>query len=600
MPDGPLHKAIRRTLDRLQNAEELTDGQLLERFVSERDEGAFEALLRRHGPMVLRVCRRLLHDPNDAEEAFQATFIVLVRKAAAIGRRDLVGGWLHGVASRIALKARSQASQRRSQEQPVESLTLETLAHEDPAGNPGWNDLRPVLDEELGRLPEKYRTPMVLCYLEGKTNTEAAQQLGWARWTTATRLARGRALLKRRLTRRGLELSGVALAALLTHEAVAAQEPGSTVVILKLSAAGSATLAGNGGAASLAEAVINVLFWSKVKAYGLIAATLTVVLVLGSTLAFLPGVLQDAPSTRTDDHPVQLGVNASLGGKRPFPDDNPWNQEVAGEPVDPNSDALLARIGLDKPLRPEFGTTANGAPFGIPYVVVAGKQPRVAVRFNYEAESDPGPYPIPPDAPIEAGPIGDENRHMIVLDRDNWKLYEMLAPRPDGPGWRAATGASFDLNSNKLRPWGATSADGAGLPIFPGLVRYDEVIEQRAIRHALRFTVRQTRRAFVAPARHYASMLKDPDLPPMGMRVRLKADYDISTFPPSAQVILSALKRYGMFVASHGPDWGLSGAPDPRWNDAELRTLERVKGKDFEVVRMNRIEAREMPPPGER
>jgi hypothetical protein len=284
-----------------------------------------------------------------------------------------------------------------------------------------------------------------------------------------------------------------------------------------------------------------------------------------------------------------LGQNTSLHGKRVFPPDNPWNQRIDKEPVDPNSDTLIASIGLEKPLHPDFGTVYNGAPSGIPYIVVAGNTPKVPITFSYPDESDPSPYPIPLNAPIEGGPNSDGDRHILVIDRDHWKLYELFSAHPQGKGFQAGSGAVFDLNSNQMRPAGWTSCDAAGLPIFPGLVRYDEVVEQKAIRHALRFTIVRSRRAYVYPARHFASSKTDPSLPPMGMRVRLKADYDISSFPPHAQVILQALKTYGMIVADNGSDWYISGAPDPRWDDDELGTLKRVKGKDFEVVKMGTL-----------
>jgi len=206
----------------------------------------------------------------------------------------------------------------------------------------------------------------------------------------------------------------------------------------------------------------------------------------------------------------------------------------------------------------------------------------------YGSESDPGPYPVPRNAPIEGGPKSSGNRHVLVIDRDRWKLYELYKAYPtnNGLSWDARGGAVFDLKSNALRPDGWTSADAAGLPIFPGLVRYDEVYEQREIRHALRFTVPRTRRAYVYPARHYASSETDPNLPPMGMRVRLKASFDISRYSPPIQVILRALKKYGMFVADNGGGWFLSGAPDMRWSDDVLGMLKTVKGSDFEVVRM--------------
>jgi len=289
--------------------------------------------------------------------------------------------------------------------------------------------------------------------------------------------------------------------------------------------------------------------------------------------------------------PIAYGPGVSVGGRRPFPDDNPWNQDVLQEPVDPNSAALIASIGLDTGLHADFGTVWNGAPNGIPYVVVPGTQPKVPVRFEYADESDPGPYPVPPDAPIEGGPTSDGDRHILTVDADNWLLYELFAAYPENGGsrWRAGSGAIFNLNSNELRPAGWTSADAAGLPILPGLVRYDEAVEQGAIRHALRFTARRTRRAYVAPARHYASRITDPNVPPMGMRVRLKASFDVSGFPPPVQVILQAMKTYGMFLADNGSDWFVSGAPDPRWNDDQLATLRRVRGRDFEVVKMGPI-----------
>ncbi|MCX6022214.1 MAG: hypothetical protein NTZ05_10885 [Chloroflexi bacterium] len=243
-------------------------------------------------------------------------------------------------------------------------------------------------------------------------------------------------------------------------------------------------------------------------------------------------------------------------------------------------------MGLDTSLHPDFGTVWEGDPIGIPYMVVAGAQPTVPVRFEYADESDPGPYPIPADAPIEGGPGSDGDRHILIVDRDNWKLYELFAAYPEqgGARWRAGSGAIFDLASNALRPGGWTSADAAGLPIFPGLVRYDEAVEQGAILHALRFTARRTQRAYVAPARHYAGSITDPNVPPMGTRVRLRASFDTSSFPPAMRAILKAMQTYGMLLADNGSDWYVSGAPDPRWNDDELRSLRRVRGRDFEVV----------------
>ena len=279
-----------------------------------------------------------------------------------------------------------------------------------------------------------------------------------------------------------------------------------------------------------------------------------------------------------------LGPNAAIPFPL-FPTDNPWNTRVDTLPVDANSAAYLASMGLSTGLHADFGTEWDGAPNGIPYICVSGTQEKVPVSFDYADESDPGPYPIPSDAPIEGGPGSDGDRHVLVLDVDHQMLYELFAayPQPDG-SWKAGSGAIFDLGSNALRPAGWTSADAAGLPILPGLVRYDEAVTEGVIDHALRFTVARTQKAYLYPATHYASSSTDPDLPPMGLRVRLKAGFDISGFSPEVRVILQALKTYGMMVADNGSNWYVSGAPDPRWNDDDLHELSRVKGSDFEVV----------------
>ena len=300
-------------------------------------------------------------------------------------------------------------------------------------------------------------------------------------------------------------------------------------------------------------------------------------------------LLLAAGCSGAEPRPAIPGESPTLEGVSIFPPDNPWNLRVDGEPVDPNSDALLASIGLDTGLHPDFGANWNGGPFGIPFVVVSGTQPRVPVEFEYADESDPGPYPIPPDAPIEGGASSSGDRHIIVVDRDAGMLYELFAAYPEGDGWRAGSGAVFDLSSNALRPAGWTSADAAGLPILPGLARYDEAVSAEGIRHALRFTASRTRRGYVSPARHYASSSTDPDLPPMGMRVRLKASVDISGFPPQARAVLSALKTYGMILADNGSNWYISGAPDSRWSDDDLRALGQVTGSDFEVVQMGPV-----------
>lgn len=285
---------------------------------------------------------------------------------------------------------------------------------------------------------------------------------------------------------------------------------------------------------------------------------------------------------------VELGANASLNGLRLLPDDSPWHQDISKNPVDPRSARILARIGLDKPLRGDFGTEYEGAPMGIQYVVVAKGQKRVPVKFvEYAEESDAGPYPIPPDAPIEGGPKGTGDRHVIVLDRDEWRLYEIFNAFPEANGaWKSDGGAIWDLRKSQVRNPGWTSADAAGLPILPGLVRYDEAVVKGAIEHALRFTLARTRRAYVPPASHYASKDLDEDLAPMGMRVRLRADFDVSGFAPEVKAILVALKTYGMFLADNGSDNFISGAPHASWNVDTLRQLMRVKTRDLEIVEM--------------
>jgi hypothetical protein len=305
----------------------------------------------------------------------------------------------------------------------------------------------------------------------------------------------------------------------------------------------------------------------------------------------LVGSLAAVAAAEAEQAKVQLGANASLGGQRLLPDDSPWHQDISKSPVDPRSGRILARVGLDKTLHPDFGGVYEGTPIGIPYVVVPGNQKKVPIAFKDAEESEPGPYPIPPNAPIEGGPNSKDDRHVIVLDRDNWKLYEVFNAFPDGKGgWRGDSGAIWDLRKNQVRPPRWTSADAAGLPILPGLVRYDEAVEKGAIEHALRFTLRRTRRAYVPPASHWASRDPDEDLPPMGMRVRLKANYDVSGFTPEVKAILVALKKYGMFLADNGSDLYVSGTHDPRWDADKMRQLKRIKARDLEVVEMKGIE----------
>jgi hypothetical protein len=297
---------------------------------------------------------------------------------------------------------------------------------------------------------------------------------------------------------------------------------------------------------------------------------------------------------------ASLGAGASLNGAIPFPANNAWNTDVSAAAVDANSDALIASIGLTRGLHPDFGSGLyEGAPIGIPYVVVSSAQAKVPVTFtDYGDESDPGPYPVPANAPIEGqqanGSAFGGDRHVLVVDRDVNLLYETgnAYPQTDG-SWKASGGAVFHLDSNTVRPGGQpgwTSADAAGLPIFPGLARYDEAISG-VIRHALRFTVSTTRKAYVPPATHWASSNTSANVPPMGMRVRLKASYAIpASFSTESKAILQSMKTYGMLVADNGSNWYVSGAPDPRWNnDKLLSELGSVKGASFEVVRMDGI-----------
>ena len=276
----------------------------------------------------------------------------------------------------------------------------------------------------------------------------------------------------------------------------------------------------------------------------------------------------------------------TLAGCALFSPSNVWNVPVDQLPVDSNSSAYISTIGANTGVHPDFGSgTWDGGAMGIPYTTVPGNQPKVAITFDYGDESDPGPYPIPPDAPIEGGSQSTADRHVLVLDRDNCVLYETFSSYPQVDGsWQVGSGAIFNLRSNALRPSGWTSADAAGLPILPGLARYDEVAAGE-IRHALRFTAPQTRKAFLWPARHYASSLTAANYPPMGQRFRLKASFDISGFSPEVQVILRALKKYGMILADNGSAWYISGAPDSGWNnDVLVNQLKLVKGSDFEAV----------------
>jgi hypothetical protein len=310
-----------------------------------------------------------------------------------------------------------------------------------------------------------------------------------------------------------------------------------------------------------------------------------------STTAVVPSTTAAAPvapTTTAMAAPAAPSPPPTAGAApcQVFPADNPWNTDVSAAPVHPRSAAFIDSIGRADHLHPDVGTFWDGAPIGIPYVRVGAGQPKVPVSFTHADESDPGPYPIPPDAPIEGGSSSDGDRHVLVVDDHACRLYELFDAHPmdGGRAWQAGSGAVFDLRSNALRPDGWTSADAAGLPIFPGLIRYDEVVEQGAIRHALRFTVSRTQRGYIHPATHFASSITDPDVPPMGLRLRMRAGYSCASYSREVQVICAALKRYGMFVADNGSDWYLTGAHDPRWDDDALGDLKQIPGDAFEAL----------------
>jgi len=259
-----------------------------------------------------------------------------------------------------------------------------------------------------------------------------------------------------------------------------------------------------------------------------------------------------------------------------FPAGNVWNQDISALPVASDSDTLIAKIGLDTGLHPDFGSYRG---YGIPYNTVPGSQRKVTVRFDYSSQSDHVGYPIPRRPRIEAG----SDHHMLIVDSGTCKLYEMWNVRHTRRGWRAGSGAVWKMTSNALRPDGWTSADAAGLPILPGLVRYREVAAG-VIDHALRFTAPQTRDAHIYPARHDAGAGSSASLPPMGLRVRLKASFDLSQLSPQARVVAVALQHYGMILADNGSPWYITGASNKRFNDDDLRTLNRITGRDLEVV----------------
>lgn len=271
----------------------------------------------------------------------------------------------------------------------------------------------------------------------------------------------------------------------------------------------------------------------------------------------------------------------SIAGCAVLPPDNVWNTPIDKLPVDTNSATYVQTIGPAKPFHADFGA---GASLGIPFVVVPGNQPKVPVSFQYADESDPGPYPVPANPPIEGGVQSKGDRHVLIVDQDHCILYELFSSYAQGDGsWKAGSGAIFDLQSNSLRPAGWTSSDAAGLPVAPGLIRYDEVAGGE-VKHAIRFTVPETRQAYIWPATHFASKLTDPKYPPMGLRFRLRSDFDVSGYSTANQAILRALKKYGMILADNGSPWFISGAPDDRWDNDDLHQIGKLHGSDFEAV----------------
>jgi hypothetical protein len=284
-------------------------------------------------------------------------------------------------------------------------------------------------------------------------------------------------------------------------------------------------------------------------------------------------------------------ASPSLGGCPLFPATSVWNAKVDTLPVEADSAQLIASVGLGSGVHADFGSGLyDGSSIGIPYVVVHGKTtPKSHVMFDYADESDKGPYPIPSNVPIEGYPhSGDGDRHALIVDRDSCRLYELYALRRSGAGWAAGSGAIWNLRSNGLRPAGWTSADAAGLPILPGLARWNEVAAGQ-IAHALRFTASRTRNTYVYPARHEASSSSDPALPPMGLRVRLKAGVDISKLPLQARIVAQAMKTYGLILADNGSPWYVSGAPNAHWSNDQLHALGALHGSDFEVVDTSKL-----------
>jgi len=306
------------------------------------------------------------------------------------------------------------------------------------------------------------------------------------------------------------------------------------------------------------------------------------------------------PPQTSNCSPLSLGQGASLGGFVPFPSDSLWNHDISSAPVDANSSAIISFIGSGTSMHADFGAGQYlGSTIGIPYLVVGGQQPPVTINFTaYGSESDPGPMPVPVTTPIEGYPNpGTGDRHVLVLDNSNCFLYELSSSYVSGNSWNAGSAAVWDLLSNEQRPYTWTSADAAGLPIFPGLVRYDEVAAGK-ISHALRFTLQNSRAAFIPPASHWAANSSNSNAAPMGMRMRLKASFDVSGYSTANQVILNALKKYGMIMADNGSNLYLSGAPDDRWDNTDLHVLGQVSASDFEVLQMTPLYTQNTVPSG--
>ncbi len=286
---------------------------------------------------------------------------------------------------------------------------------------------------------------------------------------------------------------------------------------------------------------------------------------------------------------MSTGQGASLGGFLPFPSDNLWNKDISSASVDPNSAAIINYIGPSIGIHPDFGQGEyNGSYMGIPYTIVDSTQPLIPINYQaYGSESDPGPMPIPLTAPIEGYPNpGSGDRHVLVLDKSNCFLYELYSSYPQSSSWNADSGAVWDLLADEQRPYTWTSADAAGLPIFPGLVRYDEVAAG-AIHHAIRFTLQNSSAGFIPPASHWASTTSNANALPMGARLRLKASFDVSSYSATNQVILNAMKKYGLILADNGSSMYISGAPDDRWNNSDLHLLNGATASDFEVLTLS-------------